>query len=105
MKTISTEFGNDDIRFGIVGHSAGGGTASTHPAEFPLGRVCVAGFRGVPKQTDPLFVLASAGDGVIPLARIESELATAPDGTRVKLLGGPDSPNHISFLSERTNDW
>lgn len=59
---------------GIFGHSAGGGTStSVGSQDFPLGRVAIAGFRGY-GGADPLLVIASRGDGIIPLDGIITAL-------------------------------
>mmetsp|Transcript_29564 Transcript_29564/g.74366 ORF Transcript_29564/g.74366 Transcript_29564/m.74366 type:complete len:420 (-) Transcript_29564:96-1355(-) len=113
---------------GIFGHSAGGGTSTMMEGAFPLGRVAIAGFRGY-EGRDPLLVVASKGDGIIPLDRVKDALPrgtamyTGIDGARQ--LGGSGGlregqsaavffeeafggeklpPNHISFLSEQSND-
>eukprot|EP00614_Pseudopedinella_elastica_P033045 CAMPEP_0172633594 /NCGR_PEP_ID=MMETSP1068-20121228/190215_1 /TAXON_ID=35684 /ORGANISM="Pseudopedinella elastica, Strain CCMP716" /LENGTH=407 /DNA_ID=CAMNT_0013445329 /DNA_START=55 /DNA_END=1278 /DNA_ORIENTATION=- len=58
---------------GIMGHSAGGGTATSAPGDFQLGRVAVAGFRSY-EGPDPLLVIASEGDSLMSLSRIRSSL-------------------------------
>lgn len=58
---------------GIFGHSAGGGTSTNAEGPFPLGRVAIAGFRGYGGK-DPLLVVASVGDGIIPLDGIKASL-------------------------------
>ena len=105
------------LPLGIMGHSAGGGTATTAPGPYALGRVAIAGARPY-EGPDPLLLIASEGDGVIPLARVRD---AAPRAARVvaraedlvgwrdapqqawlieEPLGGMEhTPNHISFLS------
>jgi dienelactone hydrolase len=58
---------------GIFGHSAGGGTSTNVARPFKLGRCAIAGFRGYGGD-DPLLVVASVGDGIIPLDGIKSAL-------------------------------
>lgn len=57
-------------RWGIFGHSAGAGSALTHPAEFVLGRALLAGGAGRGRfaqyargSAEPLFICSSNGDG------------------------------------------
>lgn len=107
-------------QFGIVGHSAGGGTATVSPGPFACGRVAVAGLAPGYDDPDPLLVLASEGDGVVRLERV---LQAIPSGTpcvedpgnydlskksgavllRRGLKDGHQAPCHISFLSAETN--
>ena len=119
---------NPNPRFGIFGHSMGGGTAAQNTNSFPLGRVSIAGYR--PGATvDPTLIVASEGDMVIPLNRITTALP--PSSTTVTFTGEPIldiksiisqhntisfimseistdpglfQTNHISFLSPSTND-
>ena len=107
-------------QFGIVGHSAGGGTATVSPGAFACGRVAVAGLAPGYAGSDPLLVIASEGDNVIRLDRV---LQAIPSGTpcvedpkncdvskssgavllrRAYKAGQP--PCHISFLSAETNN-
>ncbi|KAK3287682.1 hypothetical protein CYMTET_4818 [Cymbomonas tetramitiformis] len=94
---------------GLLGHSAGGGTASTMSGSFPLGRAAVAGYRSY-KGEDPLLVVASGGDRVISLERVRGEILAGKIPTDTFLLpedGALPSgaaPCHISFLSKETND-
>eukprot|EP00439_Symbiodinium_sp_Y106_P037833 s1516_g4.t1 len=107
-------------QFGIVGHSAGGGTATVSPGPFACGRVAVAGLAPGYADQDPLLVLASEGDGVVRLERV---LQAIPSGIpcvedpgnydlskksgavllRRGLKDGQQAPCHISFLSAETN--
>jgi len=119
MDRLRRDFGA--ARFGIVGHSAGAGTATTAADEFACGRVALAGLRGGYSGADPFLVIASAGDGVVPLRRVRQAL---PAGTEVKIAlsdidvsaqrsawlvldpldaGTGMPPCHISFLSPATN--
>ncbi len=112
-------------RYGIVGHSAGAGTATMLAEPCPLGRAALCGYRGY-DGSDPLLVLASSGDSVIPLEYIQNALAAEAAAGRpaatttldvldfarrrtavlldAALPGADAPPNHISFLSEGTND-
>eukprot|EP00239_Pterosperma_sp_CCMP1384_P005476 CAMPEP_0197844508 /NCGR_PEP_ID=MMETSP1438-20131217/1496_1 /TAXON_ID=1461541 /ORGANISM="Pterosperma sp., Strain CCMP1384" /LENGTH=368 /DNA_ID=CAMNT_0043455331 /DNA_START=320 /DNA_END=1426 /DNA_ORIENTATION=+ len=107
-------------QFGVMGHSAGGGTATMTPGTFALGRCAIAGAR-LYTGSDPVFLVASSGDGVIPLDRVEQ--AVPPGVTTVgsaadldwalvssaalfldrPLPGESLPPNHLSFLDEETN--
>ncbi|CAE7366051.1 unnamed protein product [Symbiodinium natans] len=108
-------------QFGIVGHSAGGGTATVSPGPFVCGRVAVAGLAPGYAGPDPLLVIASEGDGVVRLERV---LQAIPSGTpcvedpkncdlsqssgavllRRAFKPGEQAPCHISFLSAETNN-
>ena len=64
--TVAQQGDGAPRRWGIFGHSAGSATAILHPGEFALGRVCVATAIGRVLQSstsDPLFLVASEGDG------------------------------------------
>jgi len=119
MALLARDFGAS--LFGIVGHSAGGGSATTVPGPFALGRCAVAGARPY-RGTDPLYLVASAGDGVVPLDRVREAVppnaAVTADPAAVRwdnarragalLIEGPvgdasHAPNHISFLDEEAN--
>jgi len=118
----------DALRCGIVGHSAGGGTAVRAQGSFPLGRVSVAGGTAY-DGPDPLLIIASEGDGLFRrrwpdiLANLSPDLAryegfagaaqlsdTDKSPARAALLFKEDAgaaaaaPSHISFLSSATND-
>lgn len=106
---------------GIVGHSAGGGTATALPGEFRCGRVAVAGLAPGYALGDPLLAVASEGDGVVRLPRVlqalpgdvvMQDLGTFDPSSSRRLgmllrqplkarAAGP--PCHISFLSEESN--
>jgi len=114
---------------GIFGHSAGGGTSTMIEGTYLLGRVAIAGFRGY-EGKDPLLVVASRGDGIIPMDRVRdalprgAELYEGAEGAKRLtssgynigqgqsaavffeggLVQGSLPPNHISFLSEQSND-
>jgi len=79
FQALHADFGASQTLRGLFGHSAGGGTACITPGTFPLGRVAIAGFRGY-EGPDPLLVVASSGDGIIPLPLVRQNL---PQGTRV----------------------
>jgi len=109
--------------YGIVGHSAGCGTA-IETGDDDWTRVCIAGFprtrdgRTVPGNK--LLFLSSLNDGAVSLARLGGINAIPLDFTvlaEADALGPgrlpsraalvfdrPDAPNHISFLSENVND-
>eukprot|EP00966_Prymnesium_polylepis_P155402 3589274-Prymnesium_polylepis.2 len=118
-------------RYGIFGQSAGAGTATMSTGTFELGRAAICGFRGY-GGPDPLFVVASEGDGVIPLGYISAAVeASAASGAPITVFpsadaafasaerrgalffGPPESesavrveppPNHLSFLYEGSNE-
>jgi hypothetical protein len=103
--------------FGIFGHSAGGGSATMMQGNFVLGRCAIAGARPYDGR-DPLYVVASIGDGVVPLERVRmavpSDLKVESDLTKIDwgrhrsqalliqqaLPGATHPPNHISFLDD-----
>jgi len=117
IRRLQKEF--EAEQFGIVGHSAGGGTATMATGGFSCGRVAVAGLAPGYQGPDPLLVVASAGDGVIPLSRV---VQAVPKGaasfergedvdvteTAAALLmrqgRGEPLPCHISFLSSEANN-
>lgn len=110
--------------FGIFGHSAGGGSATMMPGPFTLGRCAIAGAR-LYDGGDPLYIVASSGDGVIPLDRVKaavfgrSGMQVASDPAELTWRAGQQKsaallldkavpgaaypPNHISFLDEEAN--
>jgi dienelactone hydrolase len=122
-------------RWGIFGHSAGGGTALRHPGHFPLGRAAIAaGLASGTQNGDPLFVVASDGDGCSRMMRArgasmaEQLAAAAAAGVPATIFSTADAayastaapppvgallyldaqagllPNHISFLWRGTNE-
>ena len=110
--------------FGIFGHSAGGGSATMMSGPFTLGRCAIAGAR-LYDGGDPLYIVASSGDGVIPLDRVKaavfgrSGMQVASDPAELTWRAGQQKsaallldkavpgaaypPNHISFLDEEAN--
>ena len=56
-------FGSQARRWGIFGHSAGAGSALYQRGSFPLGRLGLCGYRGGVETSDPVFLIASDGDG------------------------------------------
>lgn len=88
-------------RWGVLGHSMGAGTATSLPGSYALGRAALCGYRAY-EGSDPLLVVASRGDGVIPFERIEETLR-AQAGRNVQTLALTE-PNHVSFLWAETND-
>jgi dienelactone hydrolase len=122
-------------RWGIFGHSAGGGTAQRQPGTFSLGRAAIAsGLAGAAQNSDPLFVVASEGDGCTRMMRArgvsiaEQLAAVAAAGVPSTIFSTADAayaagaaqpavgallysaagadllPNHISFLWRGTNE-
>mmetsp|Transcript_37598 Transcript_37598/g.90667 ORF Transcript_37598/g.90667 Transcript_37598/m.90667 type:complete len:200 (+) Transcript_37598:779-1378(+) len=124
LETLTKEWGVRPTSYGIVGHSLGCGTVDRTGDE-SWTRVCIAG--GQPSLRGPscLFV-GSRGDGAVPVDRALGTLrgydfAPLDERTvraksyneflppRSYLIFDNDStnappPNHISFLSEGTND-
>jgi len=111
--------------FGIVGHSLGCGTAERSGDDSWI-RVCLAGFPSSRGNGSKCLFVGSTNDGAVSVNRALSVLS---DNNYVKLeedrirsvlvegqqlptippkasliFTGADAPNHISFLSEETND-
>lgn len=111
--------------FGIVGHSLGTGTAERSGDDSWI-RVCLAGFPSSRGNGSKCLFVGSSNDGAVSVNRALSVLS---DNNYVKLeedrirsvlvkgqqlptippkasliFTGADAPNHISFLSEETND-
>lgn len=114
--SLRSDWGVEGTSFGIVGHSAGCGTAVT-TGDDTWTRVCIAGF---PRNRDgssingSVLFLTSMNDGAVSLAAIPSEyvqlnecelsqLSDIPSKASL-LFDRPDGPNHISFLADGTND-
>lgn len=122
-------------RWGIFGHSFGGGTALRQPGDYSLGRAAIGSGLFIPANNrDPLFVVASDGDGCTRMMRergvsVAGQLADAAAagvpttifstadaayasgatptalGAILYLEGEADLlPNHISFLWRGTNE-
>ena len=124
LETLTKEWGVRPTSYGIVGHSLGCGTVDRTSDE-SWTRVCITG--GQPSLRGPscLFI-GSRGDGAVPVNRALGTLrgydfAPLDERTvraksyneflppRSYLIFDNDStnappPNHISFLSEGTND-
>jgi len=122
QQSLSSEWGVKGTSFGIVGHSAGCGTAVTTGDDL-WARVCIA---GNPRRRDgstipgSVLFLSSMNDGAVSLARfggraaIPSEYTLLEESSLAKLskippksfllFDRPDAPNHISFLADGTND-
>lgn len=122
LDRLSSEWGVTGTSFGIIGHSAGCGTATT-TGDDTWTRVCIA---GSPRRRDgssipgSVLLLSSMNDGAVSLARfggraaIPSEYALLEESTLSQLphlpkrsfllFDRPDAPNHISFLADGTND-
>lgn len=130
LRKLRADFGPGKL--GLVGHSAGAGTAIALSGAFPLGRAAIAGGGFGYSGDDPLMVVSSEGDclfrrrwadiraiastptsavavysnaqGAMTLA--SSAYAAYPK--RAALLFDDDSsaaaPSHISFLDPRSND-
>lgn len=111
--------------FGIVGHSLGCGTAE-RSGDDTWTRVCLAGFPSSRDGANCLFV-GSTNDGAVSVERAMSvlrdynyvnleedtiralsstqQLSTLKLPSKASLIfTGATAPNHISFLSEETND-
>eukprot|EP00965_Chrysotila_dentata_P008209 268611-Pleurochrysis_carterae.AAC.1 len=52
------------LRWGVWGHSAGAGTATTLPGKFELGRAALCGYRGARSPTYSHLLLHAAEDTV-----------------------------------------
>lgn len=122
QQSLKSEWGIEGTSFGIVGHSAGSGTAATTGDE-SWTRVCIA---GLPRRRDgttipgSVLFLSSMNDGAVSLARfggrasIPSEYTILDESSLGQLskipsksfllFDGPGAPNHISFLAGGTND-
>ena len=120
LKDLTGEWGIQATAFGIVGHSLGTGTALS-TGDDTWARVCISGFPrrrdGSQVKGNVLFVV-SMNDGVISPARFGGKDAIPRDYTildasilpkrlppRATLFfDRPDSPNHISFLTDEVNN-
>ena len=122
LDRLSSEWGIKGTSFGIVGHSAGCGTATT-TGDDTWTRVCIA---GNPRRRDgssipgSVLLLSSMNDGAVSLARFGGRAAIPSEYTQLEestlsqlsklppksfvLFDRPDAPNHISFLADGTND-
>ena len=122
QERLGSEWGIASKAYGIVGHSAGCGTAATTGDE-TWTRVCIAGF---PRNRDgssipgSVLFLTSMNDGAVSLSRFGgraaipteyfqleestlSQLSEIPPKASL-LFDRPDAPNHISFLADGTNN-
>jgi len=117
LDAIGSELAITPTSYGIIGHSLGCGTAmSTGDATWA--RVCIAGF---PSTVDgPALFLTSVNDSLVSMSRIRDVIS--PDYVELKensinanlepklprksflIFDRPDAPNHISFLSDSTNN-
>ena len=111
--------------FGIVGHSLGCGTAERSGDDSWI-RVCLAGFPSSRGNGSKCLFVGSTNDGAVSVNRALSvlsdnnyvsleedrirtmmaegqQLPTLPPKASL-IFKGADAPNHISFLSEETND-
>ncbi len=103
--TASRElWGGQARRWGIFGHSAGAGSALYQRGGFPLGRVGLCpGYRGGVDTSDPIFLIASDGDGCnrfqqIPLRTILA--AEAHAGLKTTLFSTAEE----AYASPRAGD-
>ena len=88
---IDERFESTGRRWGIFGHSAGSGTALTQPGEFALGRACLATSLGrglACRVTDPIFLVASEGDGCNAFMQ-EKGASTLRDALTLATLNTP----------------
>ncbi|KAL7442474.1 hypothetical protein ACHAXM_008429 [Skeletonema potamos] len=111
--------------FGIVGHSLGCGTAE-RSGDDSWTRVCLAGFPSSRSNGSRCLFIGSTNDGAVSVNRALSvlrecnyvnldedmirsiiaekqQLPTIPSKAAL-IFSGVDAPNHISFLSEETNN-
>jgi hypothetical protein len=121
LNNLKGVWGVQPTAFGIVGHSLGTGTALS-TGDDKWARVCISGFPrrrdGSKVEGNVLFVV-SMNDGVISPARFGGRDAiprdyTILDGSAILpnrlppratlLFDRPDSPNHISFLTDEVNN-
>lgn len=122
QQSLSSDWGIKGTSFGIVGHSAGCGTAAT-TGDDSWTRVCIA---GNPRRRDgstipgSVLFLSSMNDGAVSLSRFGGREAIPPEYVQLEesslselskipsksflLFDRPDAPNHISFLAGGTND-
>jgi hypothetical protein len=112
--------------FGIVGHSLGCGTAE-RSGDDSWSRICLAGFPSSRGKGSNCLFIGSTNDGAVSVNRAlsvlrdnnyvnldedrirsiitekEKQLPTIPSKASL-IFSGVDAPNHISFLSEETNN-
>lgn len=122
QRNLEANWGIKGTSFGIVGHSAGCGTAVTTGND-SWTRVCIA---GNPRRRDgstipgSVLFLSSMNDGAVSLSRFGGREAIPPEYSILEesslsslstipsksflLFDRPDGPNHISFLASGTND-
>lgn len=120
---ISSSPKNTKVKFGIIGHSLGCGTA-TNTGDKAWTRVCIAGYPGEREDTvggDMLFI-SSINDGTVTLSRLEgaiprdfvrmnekdervisSSKSSIPRRTAI-IFESDTGPNHISFLADGVNN-
>lgn len=120
LQALTEEWNLRPRAYGIVGHSLGCGTVD-RTGDASWTRVCLAGGYPSVRGSNCLFV-ASVNDGAVSVGRAlgalrEYDFAALDEGSvrsksweklpsRAALIFGDPSnaPNHISFLSEGTND-
>jgi len=122
-EVISSSPPHTKVKYGIVGHSLGCGTAS-NTGDKSWTRVCISGFvreREDTQGSDVLFI-SSLNDGLVTLDRLEAaippdfvrmnendERVRSPSGVvfprRCAIVFESDTgPNHISFLADGVNN-
>lgn len=120
LQTLTKEWNVQPTSYGIVGHSLGCGTVDKTGDE-TWTRVCLAGGYPSLRGTNSLFI-GSVNDGAVGVTRslgalqannfasIDEEMARSKSYDKIPsrsslIFTDPDNaPNHISFLSEGTND-
>lgn len=125
LTTLQQTWNVAPTSFGIVGHSLGCGTAERSGDDSWI-RVCLAGFPSSRGNGSKCLFVGSTNDGAVSVSRAFSvlrensyenleedrirsmiaageELPTIPSKAAL-VFAGSNAPNHISFLSEATND-
>ena len=122
LSTLSQTWQVTPTSFGIVGHSLGCGTAERSGDDSWI-RVCLAGFPSSRGNGSKCLFVGSTNDGAVSVNRALSVLSDNNyvnlDEDRIRsmiaegqqfppksslVFAGANAPNHISFLSEATND-
>ena len=125
LTTLQQTWNVAPTSFGIVGHSLGCGTAERSGDDSWI-RVCLAGFPSSRGNGSKCLFVGSTNDGAVSVSRafsvlrennyenleedrIRSMIAAgqqlpAIPSKAALIFAGANAPNHISFLSEATND-
>ena len=125
LMTLKQTWKVSPASFGIVGHSLGTGTAERSGDDSWV-RVCLAGFPSSRGNESKCLFIGSTNDGAVSIDRalgvlrdnnyvnlqedkIRSMIAEGNGLTTIPnkaslIFSGASAPNHISFLSEETND-